>query len=180
MSFHYPCELEEQISLRSGELLRIRPLRRGDEPPIRQLYGNLTPETRYLRFFSPMPLLPDSVVRLITCVDYRRKLALLAELDTADGVQVVALGSFAAIGQNTAEVAMVVADQWQRKGIGTVLASKMLLAAEARGFDRYVAHVLHGNAVIRRLLNDVALIVSTRTHHAASEMCFVRRRVEGS
>lgn len=180
MPFHYPSELEAQISLPNGSVLRIRPLRRGDDRPIRQLYGKLTPETRYLRFFSPMSLLPDQVLRLIICVDYRRRLALLGELDTADGVQVVALGSFAAIDHNTAEVALVVADQWQRQGIGTVLASRVLLAAEARGFDRFVAHVLHGNAVIRSLLRHAALIVSTKTHHAASEVCFVRRRAEAS
>jgi acetyltransferase len=180
MAFQYPRELEDQISLPNGELLRIRPLRRGDDLPIRQLYENLSPDTRYLRFFSPMPLLPDPVLSLISCVDYCRRLALLAELDTPDGVQVVALGSFAAMDHNTAEVALVVADQWQRRGIGTVLASKVLLAAEARGFDRFVAHMLHGNAVIRRLLNHAAVIVSTKTQYAVSEVSFVRRRCEAS
>lgn len=175
MTFRYPSELEDDMSLPNGELLRIRPLRRGEELPIRQLYERLSPETRYLRFFSPMPLLPEPVLRVISCVDYRRQLALLAELDGPDGVQVVALGSFAAIDHNTAEVGLVVADQWQRQGIGTALASRLLLAAEARGFDRFVAHVLHGNAVIRRLLARAAFIVSTRTQQAVSEVCFVRR-----
>ena len=175
MTSQYPSELEDQISLANGELLHIRPLRRGEDLPIRQLYENLSPDTRYLRFFSPMPRLPDAVLRLMSCVDYRRRVALLAELDTPDGVQVVALGNFAAMDLNTAEVALVVADRWQRRGIGTALASKLLLAAEARGFERFVAYMLHGNAAIRKLLNGAAVIVSTKTQYAVSEVSFVRR-----
>lgn len=55
--------------------------------PIRQLYGNLSADTRYLRFFSPMPQLPDSVLRLITAVDYYRRVGLIAELHAADTVR---------------------------------------------------------------------------------------------
>src|SRR3954465_1873194 len=125
MPFQYPSELEDHIGLASGELLRIRPLCRGDDLSIRQLYGSLSSETRYRRFFSPMPLLPDPVIRLLSGVDYCRRLSLRGELDTPDGVQVVALGSFAAIDHNTAEVALVVADKWQRQGIGTALALRV-------------------------------------------------------
>jgi GNAT superfamily N-acetyltransferase len=173
--FQYPSELEDHIRLANGGLLHIRPLRRCDDGPIRELYGHLSPRTRYLRFFSPMPLLPDSVLRLLSCVDYRRQLALLAELDTAGRVQVVALGSFAAIGDDTAEIGLVVRDDWQRQGIGMALAARVLLAAEARGFARFVAHGLYENVAMRRLLNHVGLVVSTKIQHGVSEVCFVRR-----
>jgi RimJ/RimL family protein N-acetyltransferase len=175
VTFQYPSELEDRVSLPNGDVVHIRPLRRGDDLPIRELYAQLSPRTRYLRFFSPMPLLPDPVLRLISCVDYCRRLALLAELDGRDGVQVVALGSFAAIDDNTAEVSLVVGDEWQRQGIGRVLAGRVLLAAEARGFDRFVAHVLCENVVIRRLLDRVGLVVATKAQHGVSEVCFVRR-----
>jgi GNAT superfamily N-acetyltransferase len=180
MTIQYPSELEDHINLPNGELLHVRPLRRGDHRPIRELYGTLSPETRYLRFFSPMPVLPDPVLRLISCVDYCRRLALLAELDARDGVQVVALGSFAAIDDNTAEVALVVSDEWQRQGIGIALAARVLLAAEARGFDRFVAHVLRENVAIRRLLNHVGLVMSTKSQQGVSEVCFVRRQRQAS
>jgi RimJ/RimL family protein N-acetyltransferase len=178
MTFHYPSELEDCITLSNGTLLRIRPLRRCDALPIRQLYEKLSPDTRYLRFFSPMPRLPDPLLELISCVDYSRRLALLAEMRTPDGVQVVALGNFAAIDDNTAEVALVVDDKWQRQGIGTALGIRVLVAAEARGFDRFVAYVLHHNTAIRRLLNHVALVVSTQMQDGVSELCFVRRRCD--
>jgi len=180
MNFQYPTELEDHIRLPNGEELRIRPLRRGDDRSIRQLYGNLSADTRYLRFFSPLPQLPDSVLQLITGVDYCGRMGLIAEMKAPDGVQVVALGSFAAVNDNTAEVALVVADRWQHRGIGTALAARLLRAAEARGFDRFVAHIIHGNAVIRRLLDRATVVVSIKTQSAVSEVLFVRRRCTAS
>jgi GNAT superfamily N-acetyltransferase len=142
----YPSELEDHVRLPNHRLLHIRPLRAFDEDPIRELYSHLSPRTRYLRFFSPAPRLPDSVLKLLSRVDYRRHLAMLGELSVAERAEVAALGSFAAIDDDTAEVALVVRDEWQRQGIGMALAERVLLAAEARGFDRFLAHVLGGTS----------------------------------
>jgi GNAT superfamily N-acetyltransferase len=172
----YPRELEDRIVLPNRRLLRIRPLRPGDTDLIRELYSRLSPRSRYLRFFSPMPSLPDSVLSLMTSADYRRQVALIGELENADGAEVVALGSFGAIDDTSAEVALVVRDEWQRQGIGIALAASILSAAEARGFDRFVAHALWENGVIRKLLRHVGEIVSTNMHHGVCEMSFVRRR----
>src|SRR5260221_6533084 len=120
-STEYPSDLEDHIRLPNDWLLHIRPLRRSDDRLVRELYGHLSPRTRYLRFFSPVPVLPDSVLSLITAVDCRRRLALLAELEMGDGAEVVALGSFAAIDDGTAAVGMVVRDEWQRHSIRMLL-----------------------------------------------------------
>jgi len=172
----YPVELEDHVMLANHRLLHIRPLRPCEDGPVRELYRHLSPRTRYLRFFSPMPVLPDSVVNLLTCVDYRRRLALLAEVETSSGADVVALGSFGATGDRRAEVGLVVRDEWQRQGVGLALACRVLRAAEARGFDRFVAHALWENTVIRTFLDRVGDIVSTKTWHGVSEISFVRRR----
>ena len=57
----YPSELEDHIVLSNLRLLRIRPLRRCEESTITDLYDHLSPRTRYLRFFSQMPRLPDDI-----------------------------------------------------------------------------------------------------------------------
>lgn len=90
--------------------------------------------------------MPDSLLRLITCVDYHRRLALLAGSDADDGAEVVALSEFIAIDDHTAEVGLVVRDDWQRQGLGTALATRTLAAAEAGGFDQFVAQVLHSTS----------------------------------
>jgi acetyltransferase len=123
----------------TGPELRIRLLRRCDDRPIRELYDRLSPRSRYLRFFSTMPRLPEPLLNSLVCIDYRRRLALLAEVRTVDGHEVVALGNYGATDDRTVEVGLVVRDDWQQQGIGTALAMKLLEAAAARGFDRFVA-----------------------------------------
>ena len=166
----------EDVMLSGNRRLRVRPLRQCEDGPVRELYRRLSPRTRYLRFFSPMPELPDSVLRLLTCLDGRRGIALLGELQTPVGQEIVALGSFGATDDGLAEVALVVSDEWQRQGIGTLIADRVLRAAEARGFHRFIAHALWDNQGIRRLLRRVGDIVSTRTRQGVTEISFVPRR----
>ena len=58
-------------------------------------HSHLSVQSRYLRFLSPLPQLPDSLVRLLACVDYRRTLALVVERET-DAREIVGLGSSSA------------------------------------------------------------------------------------
>jgi GNAT superfamily N-acetyltransferase len=176
MTDAYPLELVGSITLPDHRVLRVRPLRTCEQAPVRELYRRLSPRTRYLRFFSPMPELPDSILRLLTCVDYRRGLALVGEMETAGGgVEPVALGSFAALDDRRVEVALVVGDDWQRQGIGVAIAARVMRAARARGFDRFVAHTLWENRVIRKVLGHVGDVVSSTTRHGVSEITFVSR-----
>jgi GNAT superfamily N-acetyltransferase len=88
----------------------------------------------------------------------------------------VALASFNAVDETTAEVAIVVQDDWQRQGVGTALISTLLDAAEERGFDRFVATIATDNSIIRRLLVRFGRIVSSHTSLGVSELVFVRQR----
>src|SRR5258705_6930154 len=135
--FSYPTELEAYVPLIDQRRIRIRALQNREERPIRVLHARLSPRTRYLRFLTPIPTLPDALVRRLACVDYRRRLAVVAEDEAAGGAGVVALASFSAVDETTAEVAVVVQDDWQRQGIGTALVSTLLDAAEKRGFGRF-------------------------------------------
>lgn len=171
----YPSELEACVDLPNGKQLRIRALRRGEEGPIRELDAHLSPRTRYLRFFTPMPALPDSVVQALVRVDYRRQLALIAEHDDGAGGEIVGLGSFAANDDRSVEVALVIRDEWQHQSVGTELARRLLHAAEARGFHRFTGWVLSENVAIRRLLRQMGDVVSANVSGGASEVTFVRR-----
>ena len=171
----YPRELDDCVMLPNRKRLRIRALHRGDEQSIRALDAHLSVRTRYLRFLSPLPAIPDSVARLLASVDYQRRLALVAEQGDGPGREVVGLGSFSAIDHRTAEVALVVRDEWQRQRVGIELARRVLQAAEDRGFHRFIVHVLVDNVAIRRLLKHVGQVVSARVSGGMSELAFVRR-----
>ena len=169
-------DLEEHVELPNHRLLRIRPFRCWESDTVRELYSHLSPRSRYLRFLCSMPVLPEPVLKALTCMDDRRCLALLAELEHPAGADVVALGNLGAIDDGTAELAVVVRDDYQRQGIGTALASKLLQAGEARGFKRFAAHVLWENSfVVRRLLNRADAVVCSTTSYGVSDLSFVRR-----
>jgi len=172
----YPTELDAHVTLTDQRRIRIRALHSHEEGPIRLLHERLSPRTRYLRFLSPIPTLPDALVRRLACVDYRRRLAVVAEDEAAGCAGVVAIASFSAVDETTAEVAVVVQDDWQRQGIGTVLVSTLLDAAEKRGFGRFVATIAADNSIIRRLLNRFGRVVTSHTRLGVSELVFARRR----
>jgi RimJ/RimL family protein N-acetyltransferase len=169
----YPIELNDQLVLPNQRHVRIRALHRCEEEPIRELDAHLSAESRYLRFLSPFPKLPDSLVRLLACVDYRRTLALLVE-DENDGHEVIGMGSFGAADDENAEVALVVRDDWQRQHVGLELARRILVAAESRGFHRFVVHIHTENVAIRRLLRHVGRVVSSKISGGVWELTFVR------
>ncbi len=171
----YPAELEQSVTLPDCRRVRIRPLREHEDAPVRDLFAHLSPRTRYSRFLSVMPEMPDSVVRLLTSADYGRQLALVAEHGDPDGAEVVGLANFTAIADDSAEVGLVVRDEWQQHGVGVELATRVLAAAESRGFSRFVVHVALGNIAIRKLLKHVGEIVSVKISGGVSELTFVRR-----
>jgi RimJ/RimL family protein N-acetyltransferase len=171
----YPDELDDSFLLPNGRRLRVRALHRGEEGPIRELDAHLSLRTRYRRFFSPMPTLSDASIRALACVDYRRQVALVAEHDNGHGAEIIGLGSFAAIDDSRAEVAVVVRDEWQQQRVGTELAIRVLQAAEHRGFHQFIFWVQSDNVAIRKLLTRLGHVVSARISGGISEFAFVRR-----
>jgi GNAT superfamily N-acetyltransferase len=167
---------QREIQLQSGRRLRIRALWRGELGPVRELCARLSPRTRYFRFLSAINVVSDSVIRTLAEVDDRRRLALVVESRNEGGRDVVALGNVGVRDDNLAEIGVVVADSWQRQGIGVALTTALLQAAEARGHDRFVVHGCWHNPALWPLLNHIADIESATTRAGVSEITFVRRR----
>lgn len=184
----YPIDLDDDLTLPDRRRLHVRALARCEEEPIRELDARLSARTRYLRFLSPFPQLPDSLVRLLACVDYRRTLALVVEHESenrpvdsrsmqalAQDREVVALGSFGADEDGNAELALLVRDDWQRQGVGGALAERVLRAAESRGFRRFIVHTHSDNVAIRKLLRRIGRVVWSRASGGVFEVAFVRQ-----
>jgi RimJ/RimL family protein N-acetyltransferase len=74
-------------------------------------------------------------------------------------------------------MALVVRDEWQHHHVGTELATRLLRAAEDRGFHRFIVHALSENVAIRNLLKDVGVVLSSKRHGNVFEFEFLRRPV---
>src|ERR671918_1882463 len=130
------------VVLVDGGTARIRPIEPSDGPALVAFHGRLSPESVYARFFSAKPTLTDAEVERFTHVDHDARVALVAEL----GDRLVGVARYdRTADEREAEVAFVVADEHQGRGIGTVLLEHLAAAARERGITRFVAETLPGN-----------------------------------
>ena len=100
-----------------------------------------------------MRQLPTDWIHFFANVDYRRRLALVAERETVAGVELVGVGRYEpSDGEATAEVAFVLQDGYQGQGLGQVLLDDIVRAGTERGVKRFRAEVLGENHRMLRLL----------------------------
>lgn len=142
-----PAHWESDVVLTDGGAVHVRPIRPADAAALVDFHGRLSAETVFWRFFSFHPELTEAEVQRFTHLDYQNRVALVAEL----GDRLVAVGRYERLaGTRDAEVAFVVADEHQGRGLGTVLLEHLASAARERGINRFVADTLPGN---RRMLD---------------------------
>lgn len=147
----------KRVTLRDGTPVTLRPIRPEDEPELVALYGRLSRETAYQRFFTIMARLPPDWARILSHVDYDRQMAIVA---LGPAGELIGVARYAcAEGDAEAEIALVVQDQWQGRGLGTILLGELLDYAEGRGIRRFRADVLSEN---RRMLHLLARALEVR------------------
>jgi acetyltransferase len=170
----YPGALERQMALKNGETLRIRPIRPDDEPRLVKLYNRLSRHTAYQRFFTVMRRLPSDWVHYFANVDYRRRLALVAERETVAGVELIGVGRRyePSDEEATGEVAFVPEDGYQGQWLGAVLLDAVVRAGTERGLTRFRAYVLAENHRMLRLLAHQTRIIESKTAQGETTVLF--------
>ena len=127
-------------------LVRIRPIAAADAELIREFVRSLSFETRYLRFMGAVNELSPQLVDRLTGIDHRRDAALIAVVDGGGADRVVGVARYAldADGESC-DFAIVVADDWQGRGLGRRLLTLLIETAAARGLKRIGGDVLAVN-----------------------------------
>ncbi|GAB3212467.1 GNAT family N-acetyltransferase [Marinactinospora thermotolerans] len=142
----YPKHWEADVVLTDGGTAHIRPITPQDAGLLQEFHSRLSPETIYYRFFAPYPKLSRRDVERFTTVDYEDRVALIATI----GDPMVAVVRYDKVGPDEAEVAFVVEDAHQGRGLASVLLEHIGEAARERGVRRFIADVLPEN---RRMIN---------------------------
>jgi RimJ/RimL family protein N-acetyltransferase len=172
----YPRDLERDVTLRDGSRLHLRPIRPDDQDGLISFHDRLSGQTAYQRFFNVMKHLPRARAHFLADVDYRRRLALVAEHGEGPDRTLVGVARYDCTGSpDTAEIAFVIQDDWQNRGLGTILLDALLAAADARGIHRFRAYVLASNG---RMLDLLARFTDVRERHAGGgvvELLVTRR-----
>lgn len=153
----YPTEFEFDILLRDGEVVQLRPIRPDDFDREREFITRVGPESLYFRFFKAKKELSPEELRYFTNVDYDDRMAFIA----LDGDDMIAVGRYdvmpekvAADGGRVAEVAFLVQDDHQNRGIGRQLLQHLTVYARLQGITEFEAFVLAENHGMLRLFRN--------------------------
>ena len=168
----WPGELSCQVQTRDGLTILLRPIRPDDGSRLAEFHEHLSMLSIYHRFFFVHPRLSELEIDRFTHVDYKDRLALVAEV----GGQLVAVGRYERIaGTAEAEVAFVVADELQHRGIATLLLGHLAQAARVNGITTFIAETLFGNHDMLDVFAHSGFEVTTSTD---GEMVHVRFSIE--
>jgi acetyltransferase len=133
--------------------LRIRSIQGDDRAALRRFYAGLSPDSRYARFHGATSGLADSSAQFLCGPDHEHREGLVAEIESASGERgIVAHLCFEPAGLGHMEMAIAVADPFQRHGVGQRLLAIGIAWARRRGIVELQASMLSGNNGVRRLI----------------------------
>jgi GNAT superfamily N-acetyltransferase len=154
----YPSDLVCTEHLRDGTEVLFRPIRDIDGPAMTAFHESLSPQSVYRRFFFAHPHLSDGELERFTHVDYVDRLALVV----VDHGRIVGVGRYERLpGTDEAEVAFVVTDAYQGRGIGTRLLAHLAAAALPQGITRFQAQTLSENRAMLSVFLSSGFPVTT-------------------
>jgi len=158
-----PQELKSTYILDDGTPISFRPIHPTDEHNLKDLYYALSQETIYYRFMQNLKRIPQKQVQDFVFIDHRRDVAIVGTLPEVHGEQFVAIGRyFLDPSTNRAEVAFVVRDEWQNKGIGAYLLKSLTTIARRNGIGGFTAEVLKQNRAMQSVFNGSELKVKSQ------------------
>lgn len=167
----YPAQYIFDWKLKDGTAVTIRPIRPEDEPHMVKFHESLSDSTVYFRYMHqitlPQRIAHDRLAR-ICFIDYDREMALVVEAKKTRTrpSEIIAVGRLSKLhGTNEAEFAVIISDQYQRQGLGTVLLKKLIEIGKAERIDRIVAELLPDNTGMARVMDKVGF----KFHHDLNE-----------
>ena len=159
---NYPGDLGALVILSDGTCCGLRPIRPDDADRLVEFHQHLSSRSTYLRFFTVHPTLSAKEVERFTTVDYQDRLAFVVERSG----KLIAVGRFDRLGATSdAEVAFVVADDYQHHGLGSLLLDELARAARARDISTFVAETLCENKPMLDVFHHSGFEVSTKVDY---------------
>ncbi|HET9871401.1 MAG TPA: GNAT family N-acetyltransferase [Propionibacteriaceae bacterium] len=152
----YPTEWEADVVLTDGGVAQLRPITPDDAEMLVKFYDRVSPESKYLRFFAPYPRLTERDVQRFTHVDYVDRVAFILTV----GEHMIGVGRYDRMEDDRAEVAFLVEDAHQGRGIAQLLLEHLAEAARERGITAFVAEILPENRRMAQVFADAGYRIS--------------------
>ncbi len=162
------------IEVRYGTKLHLRPIVAEDEALLHEAVAAMSERTVYFRFFSPIKRMSDALAHRLAVVDYNDRFAIVATSHRPTGKErIVGVARYdRARGTDVAEVAVAVIDEYQRRGLGSVLLAELARVARAHGIKTFSLIVLPENREMLGLLRKIGWIHQARLAGGVYEISF--------
>jgi acetyltransferase len=152
------------LQLADGTNIKIRPIRPEDASIEQSFVRELSAQSKYFRFMQGLNELTQQMLVRFTQLDYSRELALIAVLESRDKETELGVARYVMNPDgDSCEFALVVADRWQNRGIGSRLMSALIDAARQRGIERMEGEILVNNNNMLKLTANLGFSLRTST-----------------
>ncbi|MBF0456232.1 MAG: GNAT family N-acetyltransferase [Magnetococcales bacterium] len=159
------------MTQKDGTVIQFRPAHPTDKRSIEGMLYSLSERSVYRRFMSNMKRFSFQEIKNIIYIDHRRDVVIVGTIPEADGEKIVAVGGYYLDpGTNQAEVAFMVRDDWQGRGLGGFLMKYLVSIAKRNGIQGFVAETLRENRGMQTVFHHSGLNV--RTHIEDDVLCF--------
>lgn len=149
----YPIRFIEPAQLKDGTLIQLRPIHPLDGMQAESFRGKLSAESVYDRFLGYIPKISEQLVDRLTNIDYSKEMAIVAEVHLKEEEkEVIAVGRIASDGSTEADFAIIIADNWQGRGLGTTLTAYLIDVAREMDFEKIYATVFTRNKEMLEIL----------------------------
>ena len=146
--------MKSTLLLDNGTQINFRSVRPTDEPSMRDLVYDLSRETIYYRFMSQQSKFTHQQIQNFVYIDHRKDVAILGTVPEAHGEDIICVGRYYLDERtNRAEVAFVIRDEWQNRGIGSHVFRLLADIAKRNGITGFTAEVLRDNQRMRTIFN---------------------------
>jgi RimJ/RimL family protein N-acetyltransferase len=175
----YPAHLETLRTTAKGLTILLRPVKLSDEPLLKDFFNSLSDQSLYRRFISMRQDIPHERLQEFVVIDYTKEMVILATLREGAVERVVGVGQYGINEENrTAEVALVVKDEYQNKGIGWELLSYLTYLAKREGLLGFTAEVLVENKPMLHLFEKMGFDIQKKIAQGVYELQLGFRGVE--
>ena len=159
----YPEHLETYRTTKLDQEVLLRPVRISDEPLLKDFFYALSDQSIYQRFISSRKDMPHERLQEFVVIDYTSEMVILAVMTVDEHEVVAGVGQYGIDAQtHTAEVALVVRDDVQKRGVGTELLNYLTLLARKEGLLGFTAEVLIENRPMMRLFERAGFSIDKK------------------
>lgn len=151
----YPIQYIEPLLLKDGTIIQLRPIHPVDGEQAIPFREKLSDKSLRDRFLGYIPSITQNLVDKLTKIDYEKEMAIIAEVNKNGKKEAIAVARIAPEpNTNTAEFAIIIADEWQGKGLGSKMTDYMTVVAKDLGFKKLYALLFSHNTMMHDIFRN--------------------------